>query len=178
MARIWTIGHSTHSLDEFLSLLDGAGIRRIVDVRSVPRSRRVPQFNKEALTEDLPAAGVEYIHMVELGGWRKPAGDSVNAGWRNAGFRGYADYAGTAAFTEALARLIGLAREKPTAVMCAESLPFKCHRTIISDYLGINGVEVLHIYPDGKQKPHVLTDFAMVGEGLITYPEAQGKLGI
>ena len=165
MTTIWTIGHSTHTFEEFIELLkhvetnEGAkGIARIVDVRTVPRSRHVPQFNREALEKALPAEGSEYIHMESLGGWR------------DAGFRGYADYMQTGEFAQAAAELIKLAEEKPTAIMCAEAVPFRCHRSLISDFLVTRGLEVLHIYPSGELKPHELTSFARVVEGRITYP--------
>ena len=170
VTTIWTIGHSTHSFDEFVELLLGAGIERVLDVRTVPRSRHVPQFNREELEKTLPAAGIEYIHMKDLGGWRKAHKDSINNGWRNAGFRGYADYMQTKEFEQAAAELIRLAEQKPAAIMCAEAVPFRCHRSLISDYLITRGVEVLHIYPSGEAKPHEPTAFARVESGRITYP--------
>lgn len=176
MPTIWTIGHSTHSLDEFISLLKGVGIERIVDVRTAPHSRHVPQFNREELARSLPAVCIDYIHMEDLGGWRRAAADSPNTGLRSPGFRGYADYMQSDQFAQAAAKLISLARERPTAVMCAEGLPFRCHRNLLCDYLTVQGVEVMHIYPDGKLKPHQLTPFALVEGRSITYPPAQGEL--
>ncbi|MBE0428739.1 MAG: DUF488 domain-containing protein [Thermoleophilia bacterium] len=174
---IWTIGHSTHSFEEFVALLGTGGIRLVADVRSVPRSRHVPQFNREELAAALPAAGVEYLHMKDLGGWRRPVPDSVNSGWRSLGFRGYADYMQTDPFRRAATELISHAAGKQTAVMCAEGPPFRCHRLILSDYLVAQGVEVRHIYPDGSVKPHQLTRFAVIGDGRVTYPPEQGQLG-
>lgn len=171
---VWTIGHSTHALEEFVSLLKGAGIEQVVDVRSVPRSRHVPQFNKDELAAGLPPEGIDYVHMEDLGGWRRPADDSPNTGWRNAGFRGYADYMQTDQFRRAASGLMSLAKKKRTAIMCAEGLPFRCHRSIIADYLTAHGLEVVHIYPDGKVKPHTLTPFARVRDGSVTYPPGGG----
>ncbi|MCL4472956.1 MAG: DUF488 domain-containing protein [Actinobacteria bacterium] len=170
MATLWTIGHSTHTLDEFIALLRNAGMQRVADVRSVPRSRRVPWFNKESLVDSLPAAGIAYIHTKNLGGWRKPRPDSINTGWRNAGFRGYADYMQSEEFTLAAAELAELAKKKPTAVMCAEAVPFRCHRSLIADFFTARGYEVLHIFPDGRMELHVMTPFAVVRQGKITYP--------
>lgn len=170
MTTLWTIGHSTHSFEEFAALLEKAGIERVVDVRSVPRSRHVPQFNRESLEKSLPSQGIEYIHMKSLGGWRKPDKDSINTGWRSAGFRGYADYMQTGEFAAAASELTRLAEEKRTAIMCAEAVPFRCHRSLIADYLKVHGIEVLHIYPDGRIETHELKPFAVVREGRVTYP--------
>jgi uncharacterized protein (DUF488 family) len=168
----YTIGHSTHSLARLLELLNGAEVACLADVRTVPRSRRVPQFNREALAADLPAAGLEYLHVPELGGWRSPqAGRDDNAGWRNRSFRGYADHMRSEEFAAGLARLSEVAAERPTAVMCAEAAWWRCHRRLIADALLVRAWEVRHIAPDGRLAPHELTEFAVVAEdGALSYP--------
>ena len=149
-----------------------------MDVRQYPRSRRVPHFNAEALEVSLPEHGIEYLHMRELGGRRRPAPDSVNDGWENEQFRGYADYMGTAEFEGALARLEALARDRPTSIMCAEAPWFRCHRRLVSDALLVRGWRVLHIGSDGRIAEHELTPFAVVADGELTYPASQTSLGI
>src|ERR1700751_2371668 len=153
--RIWTIGHSTRSIDGFISLLEENGIKLLADVRSLPGSKRYPQFNKEALAESLSTCGIRYEHFQELGGRRKPKADSRNTAWRNASFRGYADYMETEEFHQGLERLLKLARESgPAAIMCAEAVWWRCHRSLISDYLKARGVEVLHILDHKKVDEH------------------------
>jgi len=170
MRQIFTIGHSTHPLEDFLTLLGEHGIQMLADVRTVPRSRHNPQFNIETLPDSLTGAGIGYAHLKELGGLRKTVPDSVNGGWRSAAFRGYADYMQTDAFTIALDGLITMANEKRVAIMCAELLWWQCHRMLISDALLIRGWDVVHILGAGKTQPHHLTKFAVVSGLTITYP--------
>lgn len=167
---IWTVGYSTRAIDEFIGLIKSYEIEAVVDVRTVPRSRTNPQFNKDSLEQTLPEAGIEYIHQKDLGGLRNPAKDSVNAAWRNDSFRGFADYMQTPAFEEALAWLIEIAQQKHTAIMCAEILPWRCHRSLIADALLVRGFEVVEIFEVGKSRLHKLTSFAMVKDGKVTYP--------
>jgi uncharacterized protein (DUF488 family) len=149
-----------------------------VDVRRFPSSRRLPHFNAPVLERSLGERGIDYLHMVELGGRRDPAPDSPNAGWRVGQFRGYADHMGSGEFTTALKRLEALARARPTAVMCAEAQWWRCHRRLLSDALLVDGFEVLHIDARGATAPHELTDFAVVEEGRIGYPPAQAELDV
>src|SRR5271163_3090210 len=159
---IWTIGHSTHVLDEFVDMLKAHGIAQLVDVRTIPKSRRVPQFNAESLAAALPKLGVEYVHLKTLGGLRHAKKDSVNTGWRNASFRGYADYMGTDEFRQGIDRLLELARAKRTAIMCAEAVPWRCHRSLIGDALLVRGVHVEDILSKAQRKPHVFTSYARI----------------
>jgi Protein of unknown function, DUF488 len=165
--RIWTIGHSTRTIEEFIGMLNAHGIRLIADVRQFPGSRRYPQFNKEKLNESLAASGIRYIHLPELGGRRKPKPDSLNTAWRNEAFRGYADYMETSDFHEGIEWLKELAIES-TALMCAEALWWRCHRALISDFLKADGVEVLHIM-HGKIEPHPFTSVAQIVDGKLSY---------
>jgi uncharacterized protein (DUF488 family) len=167
---IFTVGHSTHPIEEFIRILEAHGIRQLVDVRTIPRSRRNPQFNSETLAVSLRAAGIEYRHMPGLGGLRHPRPDSRNAGWRNASFRGYADHMQTPAFHRDLETLMGLASETPTAIMCAEAVPWRCHRSLIADALLAHGIEVQEILTAAKSQPHTLTPFAKVDGTEVTYP--------
>ena len=171
---ICTIGHSTRSAAELLGLLRAHGVRTLVDIRTVPRSRRNPQFEQGALRASLGDAGVDYVHLSELGGLRQPRADSPNTGWRNASFRGYADYMLTPAFEAGLAKLIALANERgPVAIMCAEALPWRCHRLLVADALTARGVEVAHILGPATPAAHRLTPMARVQpSGKITYPAA------
>jgi uncharacterized protein (DUF488 family) len=175
---IFTVGHSTHELDEFVGLLRAHGVMLLVDVRQYPRSRRVPHFNIEELKGSLPERGIEYLHMRELGGRRKPLPDSPNDGWDNEQFRGYADHMATPEFAAALERLEILARARPAAVMCAEATWFRCHRRLVSDALLVRGWRVLHIGSDGRLTEHELTPFAVVSDGRLTYPAEQTSLGV
>jgi uncharacterized protein (DUF488 family) len=168
--RVYTIGHSTRALDELVGLLRAHAIRRLTDVRSVPRSRRHPQFNREALPEPLAGAGIEYVHAPALGGLRKPRPDSRNTAWQVEGFRGYADYMETREFETGLDALIADAARMPTAVMCAEAVPWRCHRSLIADALVARGVEVLHVVGVDAPAPHRLTPFAHLADGRVTYP--------
>jgi uncharacterized protein (DUF488 family) len=175
---VYTIGHSTHSLERLVELLSERGVSGLVDVRTAPRSRRTPQFNREALRSELPNASIEYLHVPELGGWRSPRSDSEeNAGWRHRSFRGYADHMSSEEFATGLARLSEVAGERPTACMCAEAPWWRCHRRLIADALVARGWEVVHIGPDGRVARHELTEFALVGEGgRVTYPSGVAKL--
>jgi uncharacterized protein (DUF488 family) len=168
--KIWTIGHSTHEIDEFISLLQGNGIKLIADVRMFPGSKRYPQFNRESLTAFLDKNAIRYEHFPELGGRRKARTDSRNTAWRNQSFRGYADYMETREFREGIARLLDLADTTgPSAIMCAEAVWWRCHRSLISDYLKARGVEVIHILGLGKTEPHPYTSAACIVNGELTY---------
>ena len=172
------MGHSTHALEGLVELLQGHAIRCLADVRVHPGSRRLPHFNQEALARDLPAHGIDYEHLRSLGGRRKPAPDSPNAGWENDAFRGYADHMRSQEFLEALAELERLARAKPTAVMCAEALWWRCHRRLISDALVVRGWRVLHIAANGSLAEHELTPFAVVDGAHLAYPPEQARLDV
>jgi len=172
---IHTIGHSTRPLDEFIELLTAHGVGQLVDIRSIPRSRRHPHFSSDALSASLHDAGIVYRHIAALGGMRKPRSDSRNTAWRVEGFRGYADYMETEAFRAGLDELIALARGAPTAIMCAEAVWWRCHRQLVADALVARGIEVRHITgmpgPTGAAPPeHRLTAFAQVASGTVTYP--------
>jgi|SRR5690349_8129634 len=166
---LWTVGHSTRSINELLELLSSFRIGMLVDVRSFPGSRRYPHFNRENLSASLTAAGVEYIHMPELGGRRKAKPDSLNMTWRNESFRGYADYMETNAFREGIERLLELARERRTAIMCSEAVWWRCHRSLIADYLKAAGVTVTHILSAGKSEEHPYTSVAQIVNGKLSY---------
>lgn len=173
---LFTVGHSTHPIPEFLRLLTANGVEQIIDVRSVPRSRWNPQFNREGIAETLSGAGIRYVHMPGLGGLRKARPDSRNTGWEDAGFRGYADYMETGEFERSLAELILEAGQGQTAIMCAESVPWRCHRSLIADVLTARGMPVEHIFPDERREPHRMTRMARVAEGRVTYPAGQAEL--
>jgi len=168
---VFTIGHSTRSFDRFVELLAREGVRCVADVRTFPASRRQPQFNAEALAAALAERGVDYVHLPGLGGRRRPRADSPNTAWRNEGFRGYADHMGTAEFQAGLDRLREIAAEQRTAVMCAEAVPWRCHRSLLADALVARGDTVLHIL-DTKTSPHTLTPFAVVEDGAVRYRPA------
>lgn len=169
---IFTIGHSTRPIAEFTELLRAHGIQQLIDIRTIPKSRHNPQFNSEALAAALRREGIRYFHLKELGGLRHARKDSVNLGWRNASFRGFADYMQTPEFAAALDNAIALAQEHPTALMCAEAVPWRCHRSLVADALLVRGLPVLHITSKAEPKPHALTPFARVHETQITYPES------
>ena len=175
---IFTIGHSTHPIEHFIEVLQANGIMQLIDIRTIPKSRRNPQFNSDALAKSLRGAHIRYIHMKDLGGLRHPKRDSVNTGWRNDSFRGYADYMQTEKFAAALARAIDLAKERPTALMCAEAVPWRCHRSLVSDALIVRGIRVLEIISSAAPKEHTLTPFARVRGARITYPADQGSLAL
>ena len=175
--KIWTIGHSTREIDIFISLLEENGIKLVVDVRGLPGSKRYPQFNKEALADSLGQQGIRYEHFPELGGRRKPKKDSQNTAWRNASFRGYADYMETEEFQKGIERLIDLASEVgPAAIMCAEAVWWRCHRALISDYLKVRGIEVMHIVDANKIEPHPYTSAAHLIDGTLSYASEGDRL--
>ncbi len=167
---VYTIGHSTRTIDEFIGLLKNYRINLVVDVRTVPRSRHNPQFNKETLPNTLKPEGIKYIHMPDIGGLRRPKHNSINLAWKNSGFRGYADYMQTKEFTDNLLKIIALARENRLALMCAEALPWRCHRSLISDALVVRHVKVEHIISATSCLNHQLNDTAHVEGTKITYP--------
>jgi uncharacterized protein (DUF488 family) len=168
---ILTIGHSTRPLDEFIALLKSHGVTLLADVRTIPRSRHNPQFNLDTLPAALSAAGIGYLHMKGLGGLRHGVRNSPNTGWRTPSFRGYADYMLTEEFGHNLERLMEVAgTEEQVAVMCAEAVPWRCHRSLIADALTVRGVPVEHIMGPGRRQPHRLTPFARVDGARITYP--------
>jgi uncharacterized protein (DUF488 family) len=176
---VYTIGHSTRSLEELTTLLSGADVTRVVDVRAFPMSRRHPQFNKDALAMTLPAAGLDYRHLPALGGrrHRQKGARSRNGLWKVDAFRNYADYAETAAFQSAITELEALARDQVTAFMCAEAVWWQCHRRLIADYMLARGWTVVHILGTGQQQPASLTEGAVVhGDGTIEYPPPQPRL--
>jgi uncharacterized protein (DUF488 family) len=167
---VFTVGHSTRSISEFLRLLEAHDVRRIADVRSVPRSRHTPQFNEDRLARSLRRAGIAYIHLKKLGGLRHTTKASINLGWHNSSFRGFADYMQTKEFAQGLDQLLAFARKRPTAVMCAEAVPWRCHRSLIADALLIRGIDVRDLFSATNQRPHALTPFAKVRGPTITYP--------
>jgi uncharacterized protein (DUF488 family) len=173
---ILTIGHSTRSLDAFIDLLRAHGVRRVIDVRTVPRSRHNPQFNRETLSGALHNRRIHYTHLAGLGGLRHARKDSQNTGWHNASFRGFADYMQTPEFEEGLEQLIALGRQEQAAVMCAEAVPWRCHRSLIADALTVRGIPVRHIMSRTRAEPHTLTSFAHVQGKRVTYPAAQSSL--
>ena len=168
---VWTIGHSTRPIGEFTDLLRAHQINLLVDVRTVPRSRYNPQFNTDTLAQSLRDAGLQYRHLPELGGLRKPKKDSINDVWRNASFRGYADYMQTEEFQRALEELMAYSTDKKTAIMCAEAVPWRCHRSLIADALVSRGWDIRHIMSPEKATPHVLTSFAHFEKKTLTYPK-------
>ena len=171
---IFTIGHSTRSIDEFLRLLKAHGVQRVVDVRTMPRSRHNPQFNRDQLSPALHRRKMHYRHMPGLGGLRRARADSVNAGWRNASFRGYADYMQTAEFEDSVERCIDLATHERIVLMCAEAVPWRCHRSLIADALLARGITASEITSAVRARPHRLTPFARVEGRRVTYPAVTG----
>lgn len=167
--RIWTIGHSTLPLEAFVARLRAHDIALLVDVRSYPSSRRYPHFNRDALAGHLATAGIDYLYLPGLGGRRKPREDSLNTAWRNPGFRGYADYMQTEAFTAAMSELMALALAQPTAIMCAEAPWWRCHRSLIADWLKVRGWEVLHILDAERIQHHPYTHAAHIEAGRLSY---------
>ena len=179
--RIWTVGHSTLPVDDFATLLAAHGIEMLADVRRFPSSRRHPQFNRENLAASLRPAGIAYRHFVELGGRREPRPDSPNTGWREAGFRGYADYMQTVEFGSTIARLVEAAASQRTAIMCAEKAWQNCHRGLISDLLKASGHTVLHIIDGSHEEQHPYTGPATIVDGVLSYaavPPAQSSLDL
>ena len=167
---IWSLGHSTRTFEVFRDLLVPHGITLLADVRTIPQSRRHPQFGKDALARALTTSGIDYRHLAGLGGLRKPRADSTNTAWRDAGFRGYADYMQTPEFAAAIQELISLAREQRVAVMCAEAVPWRCHRQLLADALLARGVEVLEIESPARTRVRTLTEWARVDGTRVTYP--------
>jgi uncharacterized protein (DUF488 family) len=168
--KVLTIGHSTRPIATFLELLAAHQVTQLLDVRTVPRSRHNPQFNTDALPESLAEAGIGYAHVPGLGGFRRPTPDSPNAGWRNLSFRGYADYMQSPEFADNLGKLIDLAQDERVALMCAEAVPWRCHRSLIADALLVHGIETCEIVSPTRLQPHKLTPFANVSDGELTYP--------
>jgi uncharacterized protein (DUF488 family) len=168
-SAIWTIGHSTHSLEEFISWLNAFEIQEVVDVRSYPGSRKYPQFNKQTLEVSLPQAGLNYVHLKALGGRRKAAQDSVNTAWHHPSFRGYADYMETTGFKTGIAQLEQIAKTNRTAIMCSEVLWWRCHRSMIADYLKVCGWTVIHIMGPGKGVTHPYTAPARIHDHALSY---------
>jgi uncharacterized protein (DUF488 family) len=166
---VYTIGHSTRSFDEFFALLRREEIRALIDVRAFPMSRRHPHFNRDSVSVALAANDITYVHAPALGGRRRPHANSLNAGWRNESFRAYADHMSTAEFRDALDEVISTASRSATTVMCAEAVPWRCHRWLIADALVARGCEVRHVL-DASTNPHTLTEFARVVNGDVTYP--------
>ncbi|MGD0906715.1 MAG: DUF488 domain-containing protein [Candidatus Acidiferrales bacterium] len=183
MLTVQTIGHSTHTWKDFLALLRAHRVERIVDVRSIPRSRHNPQFDRATLAKKLRAARISYVHLRKLGGLCHARRDSINTGWRNASFRGYADYMQTPEFDAGLQRLIKLARQKRSTIMCAEAVPWRCHRSLIADALLVRGIRVEDIMTAARSKPHSLTSFARIrkigaGGKQIIYPAPKHTSGV
>jgi uncharacterized protein (DUF488 family) len=176
--QIFTVGHSTHSLERLVGLLRTHGVDALADVRRFPGSRRLPHFNRDQLAEGLAAAGIAYEHLPELGGRRKARPDSPNGGWEVAGFRGYADHMDTDEFSAGLRRLEALGRKRRAAFMCAEAPWWRCHRRLVADALSVRGWDVRHIGPDGRLTAHELPEFAVVEGERITYPPRQGALPV
>jgi len=175
--QIWTVGHSTRSSDDFIALLRENRISALADVRTLPGSKRYPHFNAENLAAALQANGIEYVHFKDLGGRRRPLPKSPNTAWRNESFRGYADYMMTPPFRDGIQWLVALAREKRTAIMCAEAVWWRCHRSLISDYLKAAGHEVLHILGPGKVDPHPFTSAARMVDGQLSYTAEASESG-
>jgi uncharacterized protein (DUF488 family) len=168
--NLYSIGHSNRSIDEFVDLLQAHGIKEVVDVRTAAGSRKNPQFMKDELARALEMHAIRYTHLPALGGFRKPHPDSINAAWRNESFRGYADYMQTPEFETALAELLDLAARERTAVMCAEAVPWRCHRSLIADAMVARGLTTGHIVSSTRCNLHTLTSFARVENGRVTYP--------
>jgi hypothetical protein len=168
---VLTIGHSTRTIEEFIRLLQAHEVTRVVDVRTIPRSRHNPQFNQDSLPASLKKAGVGYVHLPRLGGLRHARRDSTNTGWRNASFRGFADYMQTPEFTQSLEELSELASEDRLALMCAEAVPWRCHRSLIADALFARGIRTEHIMSLTRRQVHTVTPFAKVRGRTITYPD-------
>jgi uncharacterized protein (DUF488 family) len=173
VTQIYTIGHSTHPIDEFLSMLNARGIELVVDIRAIPKSGHNPQCNSDTLSRSLKEGGIGYLHMKELGGLRRPKKDSPNRGWRNSSFQGFADYMLTRKFDASLRQLTEIAEKQRAAIMCAEAVPWRCHRSLISDALLVHGIRVIHIIGGNSTKEHELTSWARVDQLRIIYPGNQ-----
>lgn len=168
---VLTIGHSTRALETFIEMLRAHGVKHLVDVRTIPRSRHNPQFNRDTLPEALRFAGIAYTHMEQLGGLRHARPDSPNTGWHNSSFRGFADYMQTPEFEASLEKLMQLATHEQTAIMCAETVPWHCHRSLIADALTVRGALVEHIMNESRTQRHLITPFAKASGIHITYPQ-------
>jgi uncharacterized protein (DUF488 family) len=173
---VFTIGNSTQPIERFMTVLHAYGIERLVDIRTIPRSRHNPQFNDTALAVSLTAEHREYVHMPALGGLRRALKDSINTGWRNESFRGYADYMQTQGFQEGLGALIRISRQRRVAIMCAEAVPWRCHRSLVADALSVHGIPVIEIVSESTYRIHKLTPLARVDGSRITYPPEQPML--
>jgi len=167
---VFTIGHSTRTIAEFIEIIKAYGIKKVVDIRTIPKSRHNPQFNEDMLRASLKAAQIGYLHMKELGGLRHALKDSPNMAWRNASFRGFADYMQSGEFEDSLEKLIEAAEKKAAVIMCAEAVPWRCHRSLVGDALLIRGVRVRHIMNAKSSRDHTLTSWAKVKGTKITYP--------
>lgn len=176
VGAIFTVGHSTLPIEAFVDLLTSYGIERLVDIRTIPRSRHNPQFNDSELAGSLRAHDIEYVALPALGGLRHARKDSPNTGWKNKSFRGYADYMQTGAFQHAIETLIALGREKRTCIMCAEAVPWRCHRSLVADALYAHGVPAVEILSETDCRMHKLTHFALVEGTSLTYPPEQQTL--
>ncbi len=170
MPAIFTIGHSTRTIEEFVELLQANGVEQLVDIRSMPRSRMNPQFNRETLPDSLARVRIDYVHMPALGGLRHPRADSRNTAWRNESFRGYADYMQTAEFAAGIEKLIELGGVKQVAIMCAEAVPWRCHRSLVGDALTARGMAVEDIVGARRRHPHKVTPFAKIDGAQVSYP--------
>lgn len=172
MTCIYTIGHSTRPIEEFIAILQEHDIQQLVDIRTIPKSRHNPQYGEDVLPQSLAAAGIGYIYLKALGGLRSAMHSTLNDGWRNASFRNYADYMQTPAFAEGIAELIRLAEEKTTVIMCAEAVPWRCHRSLVSDALLVRGIPSCEIISATSERMHTMTPFAVVDGTAITYPKS------
>jgi uncharacterized protein (DUF488 family) len=173
---VFTVGHSTLPIEQFIHLLRTYGIQCLLDIRTVPKSRHNPQFNSDALNQSLEEAGIGYRLLPALGGLRHAKKDSPNSGWRNKSFRGYADYMQTDEFQQGFRTLMELSRKSRVAIMCAEAVPWRCHRSLVADALQVHGIPVVEILSETSHRPHKLTPFAHVEGQQITYPPEQGQL--
>ncbi|MGA7957851.1 MAG: DUF488 domain-containing protein [Xanthobacteraceae bacterium] len=173
---IFTVGHSTLPIGDFIALLQNYGVACVADIRTVPRSRHNPQFNGDTLGDALKAKSIEYVAIPALGGLRHARKDSTNTGWRNTSFRGYADYMQTEPFAEGLATLVQTSRQQRTAIMCAEAVPWRCHRSLVADALGVRDIPAIEILSESSYRLHKLTPFARVEGTQITYPPEQATL--
>jgi uncharacterized protein (DUF488 family) len=167
---VFTIGHSTHPIEQFIELLQHYAITHLIDIRTITKSRHNPQFNQTELTKSLKAAHIEYTHLTQLGGFRHTTSNSINTGWHNESFRGFADYMQTDEFKKGIQKLIEYATHKQIVIMCAEAVPWRCHRSLIGDALLIRNIEVIDIFSVTSSKPHTLTPWAQVDGDTITYP--------
>jgi uncharacterized protein (DUF488 family) len=173
---VFTVGHSTMPIERFIALLQTYGVKRLVDIRSAPRSRHNPQFNDTSLAGSLTARQIEWVHIQALGGLRRAHKDSPNTGWRNESFRGYADYMQSEEFRDALETLIRMSRQERAAIMCAEAVPWRCHRSLVADALTVRGIPAVEILSESSYRMHKLAPFARVEGTRITYPPGQATL--